>query len=118
SHLSNTGMWLDIHQQMELLVADYADKHLVNYKFSVGCFLVKESGEDSFFDMHQDWTCVEEPQYCSLNFWISLDNIDKSNGRLFFLKGTPRLKPYIRTDPEYPMKWNQVKKTAPLFYTY
>lgn len=118
SHIRNAEMLLDIYEQVKILVTDYADKHLINYKFFAGGFLVKESREDSFFDMHQDRTLVEEPQYCSLNFWISLDNIDKNNGRLFFLKGTPRLAPYIRTAPEYPMKWNQIKKTAPPFHTY
>jgi ectoine hydroxylase-related dioxygenase (phytanoyl-CoA dioxygenase family) len=118
SHISNAEVLLDIYQQMKLLVTEYADRHLINYNFFAGGFLVKKSGEDSFFDMHQDRTLVEEPQYCSLNFWISLDDIVKNHGRLFVLKGTPRLDPYIRTAPEYSMKWNQIKKTAPLFYTY
>lgn len=118
SHINNAEALFDMYQQMKLLVTKYANEHLINYKFFVGGFLVKKSGEDSFFDLHQDRTLVEEPQYCSLNFWVSLDDINANNGRLFVLKGTPRLQPYIRTAPEYSMKWNQIKKTAPLFYTY
>lgn len=118
SHISNAEVLFDIYRKMESLVAEYADKHLTNYKFFVGSFLVKKSGEDSFFDLHQDRTLVEEPLYCSLNFWISLDEINASNGRLFVLKGTPRLQPYIRTAPQYSMKWNQIKGIAPFFYTY
>jgi hypothetical protein len=118
SHARSPEAALKICQQMESLVTEYVDKHLINYKFLGGGFLVKKSGEDSYFDMHQDRTLVEEPQYCSLNFWMSLDDIGKDRGRLFVLKGSPRLSPYIRTAPEYSMKLNQVKKVAPHFFTY
>lgn len=118
SHTQNAEAVLKICHQMELLVTEYVDKHLINYKFLGGGFLVKKSGEDSYFDMHQDRTLVEEPQYCSLNFWMSLDDIGKNRGRLFVLKGSPRLSPYIRTAPEYSMKLSLVKKIAPHFFTY
>jgi hypothetical protein len=118
SHVRSTEAVLKICQEIELLVTEYVDKHLINYKFFGGGFLVKKSGEDSYFDMHQDRTLVEEPQYCSLNFWMSLDDIGKDRGRLFVLKGSPRLSPYIRTAPEYSMKLNRVKKVAPHFFTY
>ncbi len=118
AHTSNAEMLGEVYTELRRLTEEYADKHLRDYKFFLGSFLIKESRNDSLFDIHQDWTCVDEPQYCSLNFWMDLEGMNQNNGQLFFLKGTHNLAPNLRFPPQCPTPWNQVKKIAPLFYTY
>ncbi|MES2622249.1 MAG: phytanoyl-CoA dioxygenase family protein [Bacteroidota bacterium] len=119
AHTDNFDILREIHQTLVKYTAEYADRYLTNYKFYLGNFLVKESREDSLFDMHQDWTCVDEPDYCSFNFWMDLEGMNKANGRLFFVKGTHHLRPgLLRFAPICPSPWQQIKNIAPSFYTY
>lgn len=109
----------DIYHRMEEMVSEYADKYLTNYKFYLGNFLIKESRNDSMLEMHQDWTCVDEPDFCSFNFWIDLDGRDKTNGRMFFLKGSDRLRQgLLRFAPEGLTPWEEIRDMAPQYYTY
>ncbi len=118
AHTNNYEILHEIHETLVDLTTEYADQFLMNYKFYLGNFLVKESRKDSLFDMHQDWNCVDESQFCSLNFWMDLEGMNKHNGRLFFVRGTHRLAPNIRFAPNCPTPWQKVKNIAPLFYTY
>lgn len=119
AHTNNYEILRDIHQNLESLTSEYAEKYLTNYKFYLGNFLVKESRQDSLFDIHQDWTCVDEPDYCSFNFWMDLEGMNQSNGRLFFLKGSHRLREKVlRFSPFCPTPWEKIRKIAPQFYTY
>jgi len=118
AHTNQFDVLGEIHTKLEEITATYADKYLINYKFYLGNFLIKESRADSLFDMHRDWTCVDEEQYVSFNYWMDLEGMNSQNGQLFFIKGTHRLSPNIRFSPTCPTPWGQIKQIAPLFYTY
>jgi hypothetical protein len=119
AHTNNYDILREIHQSIENITVEYADRYLRDYKFYLGNFLVKESRKDSLFDLHQDWTCVDEPDYCSFNFWMDLEGMSQANGRLFFVKGSHHLRPgLLRFAPTCPTPWNQIQSIAPQFYTY
>lgn len=118
AHCDEFEMLANIHYLLEKLTKEYADKYLINYKFYLGNFLVKENRHDSLFNMHQDWTCVDEPDYCSFNYWMDLEGMDEINGQLFVLKGTHKLCHNIRFAPSCPTPWGKITHVAPYFYTY
>ncbi len=118
AHTNQFEVLKEIYNQLVEKTSEYSDKFLTNYKFYLGNYLVKESRKDSLFDMHQDWTCVDEPDYVSFNYWMDLEGMDQRNGQLFFVKGSQRLAPNIRFSPTCPTPWEKIRKIAPYFYTF
>ena len=51
-------------------------------KFWYPAFLIKPSGENTEFELHQDWTFVDEEKYYSGNVWIPLCETEFENGTL------------------------------------
>ncbi len=118
SHASKPEMLKIIYSELLELTAEYGEKYLCNYKFYLGNFFIKESRNDSLFNAHQDWNCVDEPDYCSLNLWMSLEKTNAKNGHLFFIKGSHRIRQTLRISPQCPTPWDNVKPIFHLFYTY
>lgn len=75
------------------------DKHLQHYKFVAGNFLIKDKNADEEVPPHQDWTYVEEPAHWSANIWIALRDVPVENGALFFIDGSHRMAPSMRSSP-------------------
>ena len=59
AHTNNYDILREIHETLVNLTTEYADKYLTGHKFYLDNFLAKESRQDSLFDLHQDWTCVD-----------------------------------------------------------
>jgi ectoine hydroxylase-related dioxygenase (phytanoyl-CoA dioxygenase family) len=82
------------------------DKILVDYKALVGCLHIKEPGSGSATGMHQDPTFVDDELYISANVWVALQDIDSTNGNLFFVKGSNRVSNSLRAIPTYPVYYH------------
>lgn len=52
------------------------------YKALYANFMVKESGQEGDFPLHQDWTYVDEHFHTSVAVWIPLDDVNERNGAL------------------------------------
>ena len=62
-----------IHNHLEVLD---------NYKWLVANFMIKEPGPESELPVHQDWNLVDEENYISVNCWMPITPVTKSNGPL------------------------------------
>lgn len=79
-------------------------------------FIVKRSGVNTVFKVHQDWNVVDETQYTSVNVWIPLHDVDASSGALWVLKGSHKINRPIRGSgylfPDYSDFNKELEKSA------
>ena len=76
-----------------------AHQYLEKYKPIFSNFTVKEARPDSEFDIHLDWTMVDENRYSSVTIWSPLHDITESNSYLWVLKGSHKFGFTIRGGP-------------------
>ncbi len=70
------------------------------YKEIFANFTVKEpSTEDSAFDLHMDWSMVDEKIFTSLTLWVPLIDITDDNGYFWVLPGSHKMGYTIRGGP-------------------
>lgn len=83
-------------------------------------FLVKESRENSYMPIHQEWTLADETKYVSISCWTDLQCTNKKNGRLFYIKGSLKFIPnIIRFFSSYLSKYiEKVEKRTNYFIYY
>ncbi|MCF8463361.1 MAG: phytanoyl-CoA dioxygenase family protein [Flavobacteriales bacterium] len=76
-----------------------AQKLLVGYEPVFSCFTVKEQDAESGFDLHLDWSMVDEKQFTSVTIWSPLTDITDTNGLLWVLPGSHQFEYTIRGGP-------------------
>jgi hypothetical protein len=107
---SDYGMYVSLEEQEEKKalitafvrekVAPQLDAHLTDFKIHLGGYLIKAPDQVKYTFPHQDWTFVDhETDHTSATVWISLYDIDQSNGTLGFLKGSHRFLNHIIGSP-------------------
>lgn len=67
-----------------------------NHRLLNHVFIVKEGGDTTEFNIHQDWSVVDESVDYSVNIWVPLHDVTKDNGALWILPGSHRLDQPIR----------------------
>jgi hypothetical protein len=71
-----------INEQITKILQPIIDPLFQNYKIVVNSFVVKISGPESEFYVHQDTTSLDEWNYSPLSLWIPLQDVTKNNGCL------------------------------------
>ncbi len=71
-----------VHAELEELLAPLYNSLFENYRSVLNSFIVKVSGPESEFCLHQDSTRIDEVKYSNLSVWIPLRDTDMSNGCL------------------------------------
>ena len=66
----------------------YVDDLFQDCYLAGGSFFVKGTDLDSQSIPHQDWNCVDESAYTSLNIWCPLIDVDGHNGALQVIRGS------------------------------
>lgn len=72
----------EIHEKIGAVLAPLLAKHFQNYKVMINSFVVKLSGPESEFYLHQDTTGLDEHKFSPLNLWIPLVDVDEEKGCL------------------------------------
>jgi hypothetical protein len=72
---------------------------LDRYRPVFSSFTVKEPDSGSGFDLHLDWSMVDERRHTSLTVWVPLVDITDDNGFLWVLPGSHRFHYTIRGGP-------------------
>ncbi len=67
-----------------------------NFRRLNNVFIVKKSGKETVFKVHQDWNVIDETKYQSVNVWVPLHDVDENSGALWVLKGSHRINRNIR----------------------
>jgi hypothetical protein len=77
-----------VHTEISELLSPILEAHFKDYKNIVNSFVVKASGKESEFYVHQDTTALDEFKYSPLSLWIPLHAIDDTNGALNIVEKT------------------------------
>jgi Phytanoyl-CoA dioxygenase (PhyH) len=85
-----------ISENLNAQFENASEKYFQNYRRLNNVFIVKKSGKDTTFKVHQDWSVVDETKYQSVNVWIPLHNVNETSGALWVLKGSHKLNRKIR----------------------
>lgn len=79
-----------IHSQIENIVRVHLDKHFTNYEIFASHFSVKKAHSETAFQLHQDWSVVDERKYKNYQIWIPLDISYPENGGMCFIPNSHR----------------------------
>lgn len=78
------------------LFSKASENYFENCRRLNNVFIVKRSGKQTTFKVHQDWNIIDETKYESVNVWIPLHDVDEKSGALWVLKGSHRINRKIR----------------------
>jgi ectoine hydroxylase-related dioxygenase (phytanoyl-CoA dioxygenase family) len=84
----NTGsekMNIEVSRLIGQLLYNDIERHFPSFRFFIGHFIVKQARNGSDFQLHQDWSIVDESKYKSLQLWIPLELSYPENGGMCFL---------------------------------
>lgn len=80
----------------ELILKLFSEKAydlLPSFKPLIGSYAAKATGTAGKISLHQDWSVVDEEKHTSINIWCALEDMDKNNGCMSFLRGSHK-QPY------------------------
>ncbi len=106
----------NVSQQLASLFGHRVGAFFRQYRCLNHVFIVKKSGYDTTFKVHQDWNVVDETKYQSVNVWIPLHDVDEASGALWILKGSHRINRNVRGAgylfPDYSKFTGELEKAA------
>jgi hypothetical protein len=92
------------------------ERYFQNYRRLNNVFIVKRSGKQTTFKVHQDWSIVDETKFESVNVWIPLHDVDENSGALWVLKGSHSINRKVRGAgylfPDYGAYYTELEKKA------
>lgn len=76
------GYRREVHSEIGNILSKEYDKHLTGYKSVINSYIVKLSGPQSEFSLHQDSSGLNELRYSPLSLWIPLQDTSLYNGTI------------------------------------
>lgn len=68
-------------------------------KIFTASYVIKEPGLQNIVPPHQDWTFVDEKEYCSATVWTALVDVTEKNGALGVIPGSHTIFNHKRSSP-------------------
>lgn len=68
-------------------------------KVFTASYVIKEPGLQNIVPPHQDWTFVDESQFCSATVWTALVDVTEKNGALGVIRGSHTIFNHKRSSP-------------------
>ncbi|MCX6199880.1 MAG: phytanoyl-CoA dioxygenase family protein, partial [Bacteroidetes bacterium] len=94
-----------VHESIGEIMKPVYDSLFSDYKVVLNSFIVKVSGPESEFCLHQDSTSIDETKYSSLSVWIPLQDTNMSNGCMCVVPYSHRMfSPYRGISFEQPFE--------------
>ncbi len=82
----------DLNMRINAIITEVYKKHvdeiLNEYQFFIGHYMVKSHVESKEFELHQDWSVVDESNYAVAQIWCPLVDTGINNGGLFLIPGS------------------------------
>jgi hypothetical protein len=86
---TDIGYRKNIHAMIKEIFARALDTiFLPQYRLLFGTYTVKEHGKDSQWNVHQDWSFVDERKHTSVGVWCPAIDLNYDNGCLGVVKGS------------------------------
>lgn len=112
-HSADTEYRKKVQEGIKTALTPTLDNLFNNYKIAINTFLIKVSGPESCFDIHQDHTGVDEYRYSTTSVWVPLQDVTLQNGCLWLIpKSHHMFSPWRGTGIPEPYK-NIVKDLLP-----
>lgn len=83
-YINDINIRKELHEFIRNEFKPVLDELFLNYKIATSTTVVKKKG-GTRFQAHQDPTICDERCFSSINLWIPLEDVDKSNGCLYFI---------------------------------
>lgn len=93
---SDRAYKIHVRNKLNEMLNNACNRVFVNYRKINACFIVKSGGQQTTFQIHQDWSIVDEEKHRAFNLWIPLHEVDNSNGALWVVKGSHKMTNYVR----------------------
>lgn len=103
-------------ERLELIFDSPCERLFKDYRTLNHVFIIKEPGEHTEFNVHQDWSVIDEEKFYSVNIWAPVFNVDENNGALYILPGSHRIRHNIRGAgtlfPDYRGQFDEIRTAA------
>lgn len=98
------------------IFSEASERFFQNYRRLNNVFIIKKSGKQTTFKVHQDWNVVDETKHESVNVWVPLHDVDKESGALWVVKKSHKINRPVRGAgylfPEYGAHFNALEEQA------
>jgi len=100
-----------VHNEIGQILNPLYDSLFMDYRSVLNSFIVKVSGPESEFCLHQDSTSIDEMKYSNLSVWIPLQDTNMKNGCLCVVPYSHRMfSPYRGIS--FPQPFEQIESTV------
>ena len=100
-----------VHEGIAQILHPYYENLFTGYKSILNSYIVKVSGPESEFSLHQDSTSLDETKYSCLSVWIPLQVTDINNGCLCVVPHSHKMfSPY--RDISFPQPFDAISDTV------
>lgn len=106
-----------IDKSIEKIIRPKLDQLMEHYDYMLTTYIVKEPGNNNITGFHQDPTLVDQDDKIGANIWIPLQDTDKKNGCLQFIKGSHRFGNLLVVTPDFPTVFEKYRDELPYFLT-
>jgi hypothetical protein len=85
SHSPDFTLRKKMNETIQRACAEAIEATFQNYSALGSTFMAKTKGNSGSLKPHQDWSIVDENEYCSYNIWLPLVDVSEKNGTLQIL---------------------------------
>lgn len=103
---------LESSKRIVALIESHINKLFENIKPIGASFSFKIPSPESDFNLHQDWTVVDEEKDISINIWIPLCDTNIENGTLFVMPGSHYTNFPVHRSPTIGFVYNTPQKES------
>lgn len=82
------SLTIEVSDRIAEVFKQAASQILEDYKIFFGHFMVKSNVDSQEFELHQDWSVVDESKYTVAQMWCPLVDTQPENGGMFLINGS------------------------------
>jgi ectoine hydroxylase-related dioxygenase (phytanoyl-CoA dioxygenase family) len=95
----NEELVKEVGSKIKEVLAPKATQLFDDCKIFTSSYVIKEPGLQNIVPPHQDWTFVDESEFCSATVWIALVDVTEQNGALGVIPGSHKIFHHKRSSP-------------------